>query len=59
MTFEFLGAVGEPEGPSEEEIIRASALYDLVEATIAAAKREAEDRRSAILPPRNHCAETA
>jgi hypothetical protein len=52
-TFEFIGAVGEPEGPSEEEIIRASALHDLVESAIAAAKREAEDRRSAILPPRN------
>ena len=52
-TFEFIGAVGDPEGPSEEEIIRAGAICDLVEATIAAAKREAEDHRSAILPPRN------
>jgi hypothetical protein len=52
-TFEFIGAVGEPEGPSEEEIIRASALHDLVESTIAAAKREAEGRTSAILPPRS------
>ena len=34
-------------------VLRASAICDLVEAAIAAAKREAEDRRSAILPPRN------
>ena len=53
MTFQFIGAVGEAEGPTEEEILRASAVCDLVEAAIAAAKREAEDRRSAmILPPR-------
>jgi hypothetical protein len=51
-TFEFLGAVGDPEGPTEEEVIRASAICDLVQAAIAAAKREAEDRGSAILPPR-------
>ena len=53
VTFQFLGAVGEAEGPTEEEILRASAVCDLVETTIAAAKRETEDRRSAILPPRN------
>jgi hypothetical protein len=58
VTFQFIGAVGEPEGPSEEEVLRASALCDVVEAAIAAAKREAEDRRSAPwtssgLPPRN------
>ena len=53
VTFQFIGAVGEAEGPTEEEILRASAVCDLVEAAIAAAKREAEDRRSAILPPRN------
>ena len=53
VTFQFIGAVGEVEGPTEEEILRASAMCDLVEAAIAAAKREAEDRRSAILPPRN------
>ena len=45
VTFQFLGAVGEAEGPTEEEILRASAMCDLVEAAIAAAKREAEDRR--------------
>jgi hypothetical protein len=50
-TFAFIGAAGDPDGPSEEEIFRASALCDLVEATIAAAKREAEDRKGAILPP--------
>jgi hypothetical protein len=50
-TFTFIGAAGSPEGPSEEEALRANALCDLVEATIAAAKREAEDRTSAILPP--------
>ena len=52
VTFQFIGAVGEAEGPTEEEVLRASAVCDLVEAAIAAAKREAEDRRSAILPPR-------
>jgi hypothetical protein len=52
-TFTFVGAVGDPEGPTETEVIRASAVCDLVEATIASAKREAEDRGSAILPPRN------
>ena len=53
VTFQCLGAVGEVEGPTEEEILRASAMCDLVDAAIAAAKREAEDRRSATLPPRN------
>ena len=58
VTFQFIGAVGEAEGPTEEEILKASAMCDLVEAAIAAAKREAEDRRSAPstssgLPPRN------
>jgi hypothetical protein len=58
VAFEFLGAVGDPEGPTETEVIRAAALCDLVEATIAEAKREAEDRRSAPstnsgLTPRN------
>ena len=52
-TFTFIGAVGEPEGPSEEEVIRAGAICDLVQATIAGAKQEAEDRKGAILPPRN------
>jgi hypothetical protein len=52
-TFTFIGAAGEPEGPSETEVLRASALCDMVEAAIAAEKREAEDRRSAILPPRS------
>ena len=51
-TFEFIGAVGDVEGPSEEEIIRAGAICDLVEATIEAAKREAADRKVAILAPR-------
>jgi hypothetical protein len=50
-TFTFVGAAGEPEGPTETEVFRASSLCDVVEASIAAAKREAEDRRSAILPP--------
>jgi hypothetical protein len=39
-TFTFLGAVSDPDGPSEEEIIRASALCDVVEATLEEAKRE-------------------
>jgi hypothetical protein len=53
VTFQFLGAVGDPEGPTEEEILRASAVCDLVEAAIVAAKQQAEDRKGAILPPRN------
>ena len=52
-TFTFIGATGSPEGPTETEVIRANALCDLVEAAIAAAKQEAEDRKGAILPPRN------
>jgi len=52
LTFEFIGAAGSPEGPTEEEVIRTSAICDLVQAAIAAAKREAEDRKVAILPPR-------
>jgi hypothetical protein len=48
-TFAFLGAAGEPDGPSEEEIIRASGLCDVVEATLAEANRQAvqmvEDRK--------------
>jgi hypothetical protein len=52
-TFTFLGGPADPDGPSEEEIIRASALFDIVEATLADAKREqAEDHKAAILPPR-------
>jgi hypothetical protein len=39
-TFAFVGAAGEPTGPSEEEIIRASGLCDLVEATREDAKRD-------------------
>jgi hypothetical protein len=38
-TFAFLGASGEPDGPSEEEVIRASALCDVVETTLAEATR--------------------
>jgi hypothetical protein len=53
VTFQFIGAVGAVEGPAEEEILRASAMCDLVEAAIAAAKREAEDRNAVVLPPRN------
>ena len=41
--FEFLGAVGEESGPSEAEILRASAIADIVETTLAQAKREAAD----------------
>jgi hypothetical protein len=52
---EFVGAVGEPDGPTEE-VLRASALRDIVESTIAEAKREAtltaqDSRRVGILPP--------
>ena len=50
-TFTFIGAVGDPEGPSEGEVLRASVLCDIVEATLAEAKQEAEDRKSAVLPP--------
>jgi hypothetical protein len=39
-TFIFLGAAGEPDGPTEEEIIRANALCGVVEATLEEAKRE-------------------
>jgi hypothetical protein len=53
VTFQFLGAAGSVDGPGDQEVLRASAVGDLIEASIAAAKREAEDRRSAILPPRN------
>ena len=51
-TFTFIGAKGSPEGPTEAEAFRASALCDLIEATLAQAKQEAEDRKGAILPPR-------
>jgi hypothetical protein len=51
-TFTFLGGPADSDGPSEEEIIRASALFDIVEATLADAKQEAEERKGAILPPR-------
>ena len=49
-TFECLGTIGDAEGPSEEEIVRAGAICDLVEATIAAARREAEGRKTTVLP---------
>jgi hypothetical protein len=39
--FDFVGEAGSPEGPAEEEIIRANALLDIVEATLAEAKRGA------------------
>ena len=47
-TFTFIGAKGSPEGPTEAEAFRASALCDLIEATLAQAKQEAEDRKGAI-----------
>jgi hypothetical protein len=40
-TFAFLGAAGEPDGPSEEEIIQGNALCDVVETTLAEATRVA------------------
>jgi hypothetical protein len=53
--FTFLGNAGEPEGPTEAEVIQASALCDLVENVIAEATREAEqmaqDRKGTILLP--------
>ena len=58
VTFQFIGAVGEAEGPTEEEILRASAVCDLVEAAIAAAKREAEPQKRNPAAPQ-HWAETA
>jgi hypothetical protein len=39
--FDFLGAVGDEAGPSEEEILRAGALCDVAEATLTEARREA------------------
>jgi hypothetical protein len=39
--FAFLGAAPEPDGPTEEEIIRASAVCDVIEATLAEASRTA------------------
>jgi hypothetical protein len=51
VTFTFIGASGSPEGPTEEEVLRASAIFDLVQATIAEAKREAENHKGEILPP--------
>ena len=51
VTFQSIGAVGEAEGPTEEEVIKAAAVCDFVQAAVAAAKREAEDRKGAILPP--------
>jgi hypothetical protein len=48
-TFAFVGAASDPDGPSEEEITRATTLCDLIEATLSEAKREAaqaiEDRK--------------
>lgn len=47
--FDFLGAVGDENGPGEEDVLRASALADIVETTIAETKRESallvEDRK--------------
>jgi hypothetical protein len=54
-TFAFLGAADEADGPSEDEIIRATVLCDLVEATLADAKREAaqmvDDRKRIEIMP--------
>jgi hypothetical protein len=53
-TFTFLGVAGEADGPSEDEIVRAAPLCDLVEATIANATREAaqmvDDRKRIEMP---------
>jgi hypothetical protein len=58
-TLDFVGAVGDPNGPTEEEVVRAAALLDLVESTLAEAKREAaaallvgDHKRIEIMPPR-------
>jgi hypothetical protein len=50
--FTFLGGPADPGGPSEEEIIRASALCDIVEATVAEAKRELVESMTALAPGR-------
>lgn len=52
--FTFLGGPTDPDGPSEEEINRASALCDIVEATVDEAKRELAEsmKRLEITPGR-------
>jgi hypothetical protein len=52
--FTFLGGPADPDGPSEEEIIRANALCDIVQATVDEAKRELVEsmKRLEITPGR-------
>jgi hypothetical protein len=52
--FTFLGGPIDPDGPSEQEIIRASALCDIVEASVDEAKRELVEsmKRLEITPGR-------
>jgi hypothetical protein len=52
--FTFLGGPTDPDGPSEDEIIRANAVCDIVEATVDEAKRELVEsmKRLEITPRR-------
>lgn len=53
-TFTFLGGPADPDGPSEEEILRANSLCDIVESTVDEAKQELIEsmKRFAITPGR-------
>jgi hypothetical protein len=43
-SYEYIAAAGEPDGPSEADIMRAVAICDIVKAAIAEAQREANER---------------
>jgi hypothetical protein len=51
-TYTYVAAAGEPDGPSEADIMKALAIADIVEAAIAEAMKEANERASRAIESR-------
>jgi hypothetical protein len=51
-TYAYVAAAGEPDGPSEADIMKALAIADIVEAAIAEATKEANERGSRAIESR-------
>ena len=51
-TYAYVAAAGEPDGPSEADIMKALAIADIVEAAIAEATKEANERASRAIESR-------
>ena len=51
-TYTYIAAAGEPDGPSEADIMKALAIADIVEAAIAEAMKEANEKASRAIESR-------